>query len=100
MPTPSTSPSSSQPVPDQRAAGETRSKHDQTRSGAIEPQLPHEADQSSHSQARGTEQQAAVGKQAYADETGPSQDTDKGPVLDAVYNDKVAPDRGATAPRR
>ncbi len=66
---------------------------------AGQPPLPHEHDESHHSQARASQRQVEVGKQAYKDETGPSQDTDKGPVLDAIYNDKVAPDRGPTPPR-
>ena len=65
-----------------------------------EPALPHEQDESSHSQARTTEQQKDVGRQAYKDATSPSADTDKGPVMDRVYNEKVAPDRGPAEPRR
>lgn len=65
-----------------------------------EPQLPHDIDESSHSQASGTARHHDVGKQAYEDTLSPSQDTDKGPVIDAVYNDKVAPDRGADKPRQ
>ncbi|MFL6697072.1 MAG: hypothetical protein ACJ8GJ_07875 [Vitreoscilla sp.] len=65
-----------------------------------EPQLPHDIDESVHSQASASTRHDDVGKQAYEDTLSPSQDTDKGPVLDAVYNDKVAPDRGADTPRR
>ena len=65
----------------------------------VEPQLPHEIDESAHSQARASAQQVDVGKQAFDDTIGPAQDTDRGPVLDAVYNATLAPDRGATGPR-
>ena len=65
-----------------------------------EPPLPHEHDESSRSQARASEQQEDVGKRAYKDATSPSTDTDKGPVMDQVYNEKVAPHRGPENPRR
>ena len=64
------------------------------------PALPHEHDESSHSQARASEKQKDVGKQAYKDATSPSTDTDKGPVMDQVYNEKVVPHRGPVEPRR
>jgi hypothetical protein len=65
-----------------------------------EPQLPHDIDESAHSQASATASHAGVGNQAYADAIGPSQDTDKGPVTDALYNGSVAPDRGDAPPRQ
>ena len=65
-----------------------------------EPQLPHDIDESSHSQANLSVSQVDVGKQAFADETGPTQDTDKAAVTDAVYNGSVAPDRGDGPPRQ
>ena len=65
-----------------------------------EPQLSHDIDEAVHSQERGSASQVGVGKQAYADATGPSQDTDKGPVIDDLYNGSVAPDRGDTPPRQ
>ena len=92
--------------------GETRSTHDQSMAPdavpaghgsarpRVEPQLPHEIDESAHSQERGSARQVEVGKQALADTVGPSRDTDRGPVLDAVYNSTLAPDRGASEPRR
>ena len=67
---------------------------------AQEPALPHEHDESSHSQARATPGQEEVGRQAYANAIDGSVDTDRGPVLDHVYNDQVAPDRGPSQPRR
>ena len=64
------------------------------------PALPHEHDESSHSQARASERQKDVGRKAYKDATGPGTDTDKGPVMDQVYNEKVVPHRGPVEPRR
>jgi hypothetical protein len=99
------------PVPEAARRGETTSAHDQStvpdarpaRGGAagprVEPQLPHEQDESSRSQASATPQHAGIGKRAYQDATGASEDTDRGPVLDEVYNDKVAPNRSAGRPR-
>lgn len=66
----------------------------------VEPQLPHDIDESAHSQARGSERQVDVGEQAYKDTVGPAQDTDRGVVTDALYNQSVAPDRGRTKPRK
>jgi hypothetical protein len=80
------------PVPAAAARGET--------TVAGQPSLPHESDESSHSQAQGTEGQKTVGRQALRNATDGTADTDRGPVLDKVYNDKIAPDRGATPPRR
>ena len=65
-----------------------------------EPPLPHEHDESSHSQGRATPRQDEVGRQAYGNATDGTTDTDRGPVMDQVYNDKVAPDRGPASPRR
>ena len=91
---------------------ETRTTHNQsintestTAGGAgararPEPQQPNDIDESSHSQASATTRHDEVGKQAYLDTLGPTQDTDKAPVTDAVYNEKLAPDRGSTPPRQ
>jgi hypothetical protein len=65
-----------------------------------EPSLPHEQDESSHSQARDTAAQESVGRQAYDNATDGTVDTDKGPVIDRVYNEEVAPRRGASLLRR
>jgi hypothetical protein len=109
--TPSTSPLP-KPATEPVDAGETRSTHNQSlttdaertpEAGVqprVEPQLPHEIDESAHSQARASAQQLDVGNQAFDDTVGPSQDTDRGPVLDGVYNDTLAPDRGASHPRK
>ena len=66
----------------------------------VEPQLPHDIDESVHSQARSSVSQEGVGQKAYEDAVSPSQDTDRGPVADELYNERIAPDRGETAPRR
>jgi len=66
----------------------------------VEPQLPHDIDESAHSQARASARQVDVGEQAYEDTLSPSQDTDRGPVLDELYKGAVAPDRGKGAPRQ
>jgi hypothetical protein len=94
--------------PDQGSRGRTQVTHEQggdadasrraNRSG--EPSLPHELDESARSQASATPRHAEIGKQAMADELGPSEDTDRGPVMDKVYHEKVATDRGHTPPRR
>ena len=98
--------------PDDRSRGQTRVSRDQGvapdaargadgRDGpSIEPALPHELDESARSQASATPRHAEIGRQAMADELSPSEDTDRGPVLDKVYHEKVATDRGHTPPRR
>jgi hypothetical protein len=98
--------------PDDRSLGQTRTTQDQSldpdaRHGGdgrvgprVEPSLPHEHDESARSQASASPRHAQVGKQALEDELGPSQDTDRGPVMDKVYHEKVATDRGHTPPRR
>jgi hypothetical protein len=97
---------------DDASPGQTRTTHDQStvpdatqgRGGRAnpraEPSLPHDLDESARSQASASPRHAEVGRQAMEDELGPSEDTDRGPVLDEVYNDKVATDRGNTPPRR
>ena len=79
-----------------QATGATTASSDQAR----EPELPHGRDESSHSQARATPAQDEVGQRAYGNATDGTTDTDRGPVMDKVYNEKVAPDRGAAKPRR
>ncbi len=83
------------PLPQDAAHGETTASRDSAR----EPALPHEHDESSHSQASATPQQGVVGRKAYGNATDGTRDTDRGPVMDQVYNDKVAPDRGPAKPR-
>lgn len=64
-----------------------------------QPSLPHEQDESSHSQERATPSQEEVGRKAYDNATDGTADTDRGPLMDKVYNEKVAPDRGPAEPR-
>ena len=71
----------------------------ESRDSAREPSLPHEQDESSSSQASATPQHQEVGRKAYEDATDGSADTDKGPVMDKLYNEKVAPHRGPESPR-
>jgi hypothetical protein len=71
-----------------------------SRDGAREPALPHERDESSHSQASATPQQKDVGDKAYGNAVDGTADTDRGPLMDKVYNEKVAPHRGPARPRR
>jgi len=97
---------------DNRSPNQNRTTHDQSNLADagrdadgrvkpdVEPALPHDIDESARSQARATEAQVDIGKQALADETGPTEDTDRGPVLDQLYNDKIAPDRGEGDPRQ
>jgi hypothetical protein len=98
------------PVPEAARRGETTSEHDgdlvpdERPEGAArphpQPQLPHEHDESRHSQASASPSHAEVGGKAFADASSEREDSDVGPVLDQVYNDKVAPDRSAGEPRR
>ena len=60
------------------------------------PKQFNELDESASSQVAATESMQIVGKQAYHD-TLTSVDTDRGPVLDAVYNDAVIEGRRADA---
>jgi len=71
-----------------------------SRDRAREPALPHEQDESSRSQASATPQHEDVGRKAYDNATDGTADTDKGPLMDQVYNQKVAPERGPDQPRR
>jgi len=105
-------PPSAKGTRDDAARGQTRTTHDQSRrpqasadgdrraKPEVEPALPHELDESARSQASASPRHAAVGRQALEDELGPSEDTDRGPVMDQVYHDKVATDRGHTPPRQ
>ena len=57
--------------------------------GDSAPRLPHERDQSSDSQPTPDGEPTRVGKQGAADVERGLVDTDRGPVTDRVYNDKV-----------
>jgi hypothetical protein len=79
---------------------QTKGSTTATRDQAAKPSLPHEQDESSGSQASATPQHQDVGRQAYDNATDGTADTDKGPVMDQVYNRRLAPDRGSEGPRR
>lgn len=57
--------------------------------GDSAPRLPHERDQSSESQDTPDGEPTRVGKQGAKDVERGLVDTDRGPVTDRVYNDKV-----------
>ena len=73
----------------------------QTSDKEVSPRLPHERDESSDSQ---TSEPSEVMRQAKKDIDRGLVDTDRGPVMDKVYEEKVRPDGGATpnraAPKR
>ena len=56
------------------------------------PQQPNELDESASSQAAASPSMAGIGKAAYHDAV-TSEDTDRGPVMDAVYNGSVTQGR-------
>ena len=92
-----------QPYPVRQPPAPQAARHGKTAAPAdaqARPRLPHEHDEASDSQASASAQQRDVGRKAYANATDGSTDTDRGPVLDEIYNDKVAPDRSAGPPRR
>ena len=57
--------------------------------GEPAPRLPHEHDQSSDSQQSQDGAAPRVGRQALDDIERGLVDTDRGPVIDQVYNDKI-----------
>lgn len=57
--------------------------------GEAAPRLPNEHDQSSDSQQTQDGQPPEVGRKAHDDVERGAVDTDRGPVADRVYNDKV-----------
>lgn len=59
--------------------------------GESAPRLPHEHDQSSDSQQSADGGAPRVGRQAHEDIERGLVDTDKSPVTDRVYNDKLKP---------
>jgi hypothetical protein len=70
-----------------RDAGGGNTKIEQ--GGDSAPRLPHEHDQSSDSQEAQDGQPPEVGRRGYEDIERGTVDTDRGPVTDRVYNDKV-----------
>ncbi len=65
--------------------GETQVEQD----GSSAPRLPHERDQSADSQQNQDGSTPKVGKDAFNDVERGAVDTDRGPVTDRVYNEKV-----------
>lgn len=57
--------------------------------GDTAPRLPHERDQSSDSQKNPGGKPTEVGKQAFKDVESGAVDTDRAPVTDKVYNEKL-----------
>ncbi len=89
------------PVPEAARRGEITVPEEPPATPAMpRPPLPHEQDESSHSQASATPEHGEVGRRAYANAVDGTEDTDRGPVVDEVYNEKVAPDRSAGKPRK
>ena len=57
--------------------------------GETAPRMPHERDQSSESQKNPGGEATEVGKQAFKDVESGAVDTDRAPVTDKVYNEKL-----------
>ena len=74
-------------IPSRRRQGNTAVSQDETRKGTA-PRAPHERDESADSQAPGEASAQRLGQAAQDDIERGVVDTDKGPVLDQVY-DKV-----------
>ena len=70
-----------------RDAGGGNTKIEQ--GGDSAPRLPHERDESSDSQQTQDAQPSEVGRKGHDDIERGVVDTDRGPVTDRVYNDKV-----------
>lgn len=79
----------SHPSDPMKNAGDGKTKVEQA--GESAPRLPHERDQSSDSQETQDGQPPEVGRRAHDDVERGVVDTDRGPVTDRVYNDKVRP---------
>lgn len=73
------------------SGGAGRGKTTAQQGGEAKPRLPHERDQSSDSQENQDGSAPEVGRQAREDIERGLVDTDRGPVTDRVYNDKVKP---------
>ncbi|MEJ8849367.1 hypothetical protein [Variovorax rhizosphaerae] len=71
--------------PKDRERGKTHVEQE----GEAVPKLPHEHDQSSDSQQNQDGSAPEIGRQALEDIESGKVDTDRGPVTDKVYNEKV-----------
>jgi len=86
-------------TPRQKDDGQTHA--DQQDGGERDtPRTPNEHDTSADSQAAAQANGNEVGKAAHDDATSGRQDTDRGPVTDRVYNDKVRDGSPKEGPRR
>ncbi len=77
------------PRPEDRRRDPQRGQTQVEQDGESAPRLPHEHDQSADSQATQDGQPPEVGRRAHDDIERGAVDTDRGPVTDRVYNDKV-----------
>ena len=77
------------PCDERSAEGRGRRQDRVEQGGESAPRLPHEHDQSSDSQQNQDGTAPRVGRQAFNDVERGVVDTDRGPVADRVYNDKV-----------
>ena len=73
---------------DPKTDGQTRTQQQETADRDV-PRTPNERDTSADSQKDSQPADDAVGKAAQKDMESGRQDTDRGPVTDKVYNDKV-----------
>lgn len=79
----------SKPTPsDPRRDAPGQGRTQRTKQNVPGPRLPHERDESADSQAAAPVDEA--GKRAYRDAARGLPDTDRGPVLDRTYREKVA----------
>jgi len=68
---------------------QARDKTQAQQDGESAPRLPHEHDQSTDSQATPDGKPPEIGKRGHDDIERGVVDTDRGPVVDKVYNEKV-----------
>lgn len=74
-----------------QARGDTRAEQQETEDGLV-PRTPNERDTSADSQKGGQPAGNAASKAAAKDAASGRPDTDKGPEMDRVYNDKIGGD--------
>ena len=72
----------------EKSTGDTRVQKQESTPGDSSPRLPHERDESADSQSDRAPVDQEIADKAHADAASSRVDTDKGPVLDQVY-DKV-----------
>ncbi|MCS4511690.1 hypothetical protein [Xylophilus ampelinus] len=74
---------------DNRTSADARGDTHAKQSGSA--RMPHERDESADNQQLQEASNKKMGDQAYADATGPQEDTDKGPMMGKVYREGVKP---------